>query len=81
MKLLTIDAPRIGRPGVLHGDDEVIDLHGVGLARGVASWLPDTVRDILDAGADGHELVHRRVSASATGCGKSARSARSPVRP
>lgn len=59
MKLLTIDAPRGGRPGVLTGDGEVLDLLGAIDGDVVAQWMPSSVRGILEAGNDGLDLVRR----------------------
>lgn len=57
MKLLTIDAPPDGRPGVLTGDDEVLDLLSVAGDEGVGRWIPSSVRGILEAGAQGLDAV------------------------
>jgi acylpyruvate hydrolase len=59
MKLLTIDAPRGGRPGVLTGDGEVLDLLGAIDGDVVAQWMPSSVRGILEAGNDGFDVVRR----------------------
>lgn len=59
MKLLTIDAPPKGRPGALAGDGEVIDLLAVGGGAGTDRWLPGSVREVLEAGAEGLEAVRR----------------------
>lgn len=59
MKLLTIDAPRGGRPGVLTSDGEVLDLVGAIDGDVVAQWIPSSVRGILEAGNDGLDLVRR----------------------
>ncbi|MBT3552150.1 MAG: fumarylacetoacetate hydrolase family protein [Rhodospirillaceae bacterium] len=61
MKLLTIDAPRGGRPGALSAKGEIIDLLKVDAGEGLGNWLPDTVRGILDAGAEGLDMVRRLV--------------------
>lgn len=57
MKLLTIDAPPVGRPGALTADGEVLDLLGAADGHGLARWLPSTVRAILEAGAPGLDVV------------------------
>lgn len=59
MKLLTIDAPRGGRPGVLTGDGEVLDLLGAIEGGTIARWMPSSVRGILEAGNDGLDMVRR----------------------
>jgi acylpyruvate hydrolase len=70
MKLLTIDAPRGGRPGVLTGDGEVLDLLRAVDGGSIAQWMPPSVRGILAAGPDGLDAVRRvldRVDAAAAG--------------
>jgi len=59
MKLLTIDAPRGGRPGVLTGNGDVLDLLGAIDGETIAQWMPSSVRGILEAGPDGLDLVRR----------------------
>jgi 2-keto-4-pentenoate hydratase/2-oxohepta-3-ene-1,7-dioic acid hydratase in catechol pathway len=61
MKLLTIDAPRGGRPGALSAKGEIIDLLKLDAGEGLGNWLPDTVRGILDAGPEGLDMVRRLV--------------------
>jgi acylpyruvate hydrolase len=56
MKLLTIDAPPAGHPGVLLGSGEILDL-----AR-LSTPLPASVRAILEAGPGTLELVRRLAS-------------------
>ena len=59
MKLLTIDAPRGGRPGVLTGNGDVLDLLGAIDGETIAQWMPSSVRGILEAGPAGLDLVRR----------------------
>ncbi|MEE2970448.1 MAG: fumarylacetoacetate hydrolase family protein [Pseudomonadota bacterium] len=59
MKLLTIDVPRGGRPGVLTGDGDVLDLLGAVDGETIAQWLPSSVRGILEASDDGLDAVRR----------------------
>ena len=59
MKLLTIDAPRGGRPGVMTGDGEVLDLLGAVEGETIARWMPSSIRGILEAGIDGLDAVRR----------------------
>lgn len=61
MKLLTIDAPPAGRPGALLLDGRVLDLQAAAGSGGAASWMPDSVRGILEAGDDGLDAVKRAV--------------------
>lgn len=56
MKLLTIDVPPHGHAGVLL-DDQVLDLAAARAAGSAASWMPATVRAILEAGDEGLEIV------------------------
>ena len=61
MKLLTIDAPQNGRPGVLNAKGEVIDLLRLGHRSGITKWLPGSVREILDAGEEGLDAIRQIV--------------------
>lgn len=60
MKLLTIDAPPRGHAAVLLGD-HVLDLAAAREAGSAASWMPTTVRRILEAGEEGLEIVRRYI--------------------
>ncbi|WP_397474899.1 fumarylacetoacetate hydrolase family protein [Pusillimonas sp.] len=53
MRLVTIDCGRNGEPGVLLASGEVLHLRQAALAGTVQVWLPDSVRDILEAGEEG----------------------------
>jgi len=61
MKLLTIDAPRGGRPGALSAKGDIIDLLALDYGGDAAAWLPASVRGILDAGTEGLDTVRRVV--------------------
>ena len=61
MKLLTIDAPRGGRPGALSAKGDIIDLLALDYGGAAVAWLPASVRGILDAGAEGLDTVRRVV--------------------
>lgn len=61
MKLLTIDALPKGHAAVLVGDGEVLDLTARANGESAARWIPGSVREILEAGADGLEIVRRRI--------------------
>lgn len=63
MKLLTIDAPPAGHPAVLMGNGEVVDLTGLGGLGSAAAWIPGSVRQIIEAGDEGLEILRRRVGA------------------
>jgi acylpyruvate hydrolase len=61
MKLLTIDAPRGGRPGAMSAKGEIIDLLKLDAGEGLGNWLPTSIRAILDAGDEGLDMVRRLV--------------------
>ena len=72
MKLLTIDAPRGGRPGALSANGEIIDLLKLDPGEGLGTWLPTSVRSILDAGPEGLDMVRRLVDQVNTADGSEA---------
>lgn len=63
MKFLTIDAPPFGHAAVLLGDGDVLDLTAQAAGESALRWIPGTVRDILEAGTEGLEIVRRRAGA------------------
>ena len=63
MKLLTIDAADGGHPGVIVGDNQVLDLAMVPESL-LSGWRPDSVRGILERGDDGLEAVRRIAGAA-----------------
>lgn len=61
MKLVTIDCVPEGRPGAILTSGEILHL-GRAAARGTAeTWLPPTMRGILEAGQEGLGIVRRIV--------------------
>ncbi|HEX7007474.1 MAG TPA: fumarylacetoacetate hydrolase family protein [Alphaproteobacteria bacterium] len=58
MKLVTIDAPPAGRPGVVVGD-EILDLGRAAPAIPIAGWIPASVRRILEGGDEALDIVRR----------------------
>ncbi len=58
MRLVTIDAPPHGRPGVLLGE-EVLDFTRAARAVPLAAFVPGSVAEILAAGAEGLDIVRR----------------------
>lgn len=58
MKLLTIDTADGGHPGVVVGDNQVLDL-ATAPASVVGDWRPDSVRGIFEAGDQGLDAVRR----------------------
>lgn len=59
MKLVTIDNTASGLPGAVLRSGEILHF-GKAAARGTLEvWIPDSVRAILEAGADGLALVRR----------------------
>jgi len=69
VKLLTIDCREIGgRPGVVFGDDDILDLAAAPVTFNQAQWIPYSVVSVLAAGRDGLERVNRLLDAAhATG--------------
>jgi acylpyruvate hydrolase len=67
MRLVTIDAPAFGRPGVLLGDD-VLDFALAARVIPLAAFVPGSVAAILGAGEEGLEIV-RRVMGKAEAAG------------
>ena len=63
MKLLTIDEGR-GQPGVILGDDQVLNLSQVPDTVLADGWRPGSVREILERGDDGLEAIRRTVGAA-----------------
>lgn len=70
MKLVTIDNTVSGTPGALLGSGEVLHLSKAAAAGTLEAWIPDSVRAILESGADGlavvRKLIERVESASKT---------------
>ncbi len=72
MRLVTIDAPPHGRPGVLVGD-EVLDFARAARAVPLAAFVPGSVAAILAAGDEGLDIVRRvidRAEAAGTALGE-----------
>ena len=63
MKLLTIDAADCGHPGVIVGDNQVLNL-ATAPDSIISGWRPDSVRGILERGDDGLEGVRRIAGAA-----------------
>ena len=63
MKLLTIDAADGGHPGVIVGDNQVLNL-ATAPDSIISGWRPDSVRGILERGDDGLEAVKRIAGAA-----------------
>ena len=63
MKLLTIDAADGGHPGVIVGDNQVLNL-ATAPDSIISGWRPDSVRGILERGDDGLEGVRRIAGAA-----------------
>lgn len=61
MKLVTIASAGRGAPGAVLQSGEILDLCGAALSGTTESWLPCSLRGILEAGADGLALVQRIV--------------------
>lgn len=65
MKLLTIDCREIGgRPGVMLGDDDILDLAAAPSTLNQAQWIPYSVVSVLAAGQDGLDRVEALVQAA-----------------
>jgi acylpyruvate hydrolase len=63
VKLLTIDAADGGHPGVIVGDNQVLNL-ATAPDSIISGWRPDSVRGILERGDDGLEGVRRIAGAA-----------------
>jgi acylpyruvate hydrolase len=63
VKLLTIETAAGGDPGVVVGDNQVLNLATV-LESLLSGWRPDSVRGILERGDDGLEAVRRIAGAA-----------------
>ena len=63
MKLLTIDADG-GQPGVIVADGQVLNLSTAPESILVDGWRPGSVREILERGDDGLEVVRRTIGAA-----------------
>lgn len=61
MRLVTIDSGSKGVPGAILESGEVLHLQQAALAGTVQGWLPDSVRGILEAGAEGLDVVRQIV--------------------
>ena len=63
MKLLTIDQGT-GAPGVIMGDQEVLNLATAPDSVIVGGWRPGSVREVLERGAEGLDAVQRIIGAA-----------------
>jgi 2-keto-4-pentenoate hydratase/2-oxohepta-3-ene-1,7-dioic acid hydratase in catechol pathway len=61
VKLVTIAAGRNGTVGAILSGDEVLDICAVAQSGGLEAWIPASMRDLLEAGADGLAIVRRLV--------------------
>ncbi len=61
MRLVTIDAAGGGTPGAILSSGEVLDLRRAARAGTTEVWLPSSLRDILDAGDHGLDVVRQLV--------------------
>ena len=61
MKLLTIDNGHGGSPGALLGDGKVLDLRRAARPGSAETWLPASVRSLLEGGAEGLAVARRIV--------------------
>ncbi|MCI2809844.1 fumarylacetoacetate hydrolase family protein [Eoetvoesiella caeni] len=70
MKLVTIDSGSTGQPGAITTSGEILHLRRAALGGTIQSWIPENVRDILEAGAEGMDVIRRivqRVEALSSG--------------
>ncbi len=65
MKLLTIDTADGGHPGVVVGDNQVLDLSTIPDSV-ISGWRPTSVREILERGDDGLEAIRKIAGAAET---------------
>ena len=63
MKLLTIDTAQGGNPGVVVGDNQVLNLTTTPDSV-ISGWRPASIRDVLERGDEGLEGVKRIVAAA-----------------
>jgi hypothetical protein len=62
MRLLTIDCREVGgRPGVMVGDDEILDLAGAPRTLEESQWIPYSVVNVLAAGRKGLAHAQRMI--------------------
>ena len=62
MRLVTIDCREVGgRPGVMVGDDEILDLAGAPRTLEESQWIPYSVVNVLAAGREGLAHTQRMV--------------------
>jgi len=61
MKLVTIDSGSKGAPGAILASGEVLHLQRAALPGTIEAWLPDNIRDMLDAGDEGLDIARRIV--------------------
>lgn len=61
MKLLTIDAPPLGRIGALLSSGEILDIARARRTGTIEAWIPLSMREMLCAGSAGLDAVRRVV--------------------
>lgn len=61
MKLVTIDCVPGGRPGAILAGGEVLHLERAATPGTVERWLPESLRELLAAGAEGLDIARRIV--------------------
>lgn len=61
MKLVTIASTAAGMPGAILGNGEIVDLCSAARAGSTEAWLPNSLRGILEAGAEGLAIARRIV--------------------
>lgn len=61
MRLVTIDSGSTGLPGAILMSGEVLHLQRAALTGTIQSWVPESVRGILEAGAEGLDVVRQIV--------------------
>lgn len=62
MKLVMIDCVANGRPGAILANGEILHFQRALRTGSLEAWLPDSLRGILAAGAEGLEVVQRIVT-------------------
>ncbi len=62
MKLVTIDSVSTGMPGAMLRSGEILHLGKAALPNTVEAWLPASLQEILEAGAEGLDILRRIVS-------------------